>query len=162
MDDTGLNIPERLETLLIQQRQLVEGRRVVQMFPSGCRELPLPDGLERHANAKGVFHFRPDSIEPSTIDRLTAASRENEMLLLGPFNKADILAIVTAGEPLVVLVEQTPDGTEVRAAAAVPRTLPDQIAYFRQTMDHPDNNRVILDMVTVLNKRLDRGLSIAS
>lgn len=161
-DDTGINITESLETLRIQQRQLIAGKRHAQMFPSGFRELPIPPAMERHQNGRGVFHFRPSEIDSATIDRLSAEGRENEMLLLGPFNKTDIAERMAAGEELLTLVELTADGTEVRAAAAVASTLPRQLPYFEETKEDPNNKVAVLDMASVLRKRLNSGLSDAS
>lgn len=151
--DTGLNIPESPKTLLAQQAQLLAGKRHVQMFPSGLNELPLPDGLARHQNQRGVFHFLRSAISPSEIDRLGFVGRENEILNLGPYNKADIAGHMERGEKLVAIAEFDPEGTEVRAAAATASTLPEQVRYFEATKD--EGNRIeILDMADLLNKRL--------
>lgn len=151
--DTGLNIPESLKTLLAQQAQLKAGKRHVQMFPAGLMELPLPDGIERHQNQRGVFHFRPDVISPDAIDRLSATSRENEILNLGPYNKSDVAERMEQGEGLVAVAEVDPDGVEVRAAAGTLSTLPEQIRYFEATKEEA-NTVVVLDMIQLLTRRL--------
>lgn len=129
------------------------------MFPSGFRELELPANMERHQNNRGVFHFRPAEINQEIIDGLSAEGRENEMLLLGPFNKTDILERLAAGEELLTVVEQTIDGTEVRAAAGVASTLPKQLEYFEETKDDKNNQIIVLDMAVLLQRRLASGLS---
>jgi len=151
--DTGLNIPESLKTLLAQQAQLKAGKRHVQMFPAGLKELPLPDGIARHQNSRGVFHYRPDAIGVYAINHLSATGRENEFLNLGPFDKTEIAARMERGEDLIAVVEIDPEGVEVRAAAGTPSTAPEQVAYFAKTKDDA-NTIVVLDMVQLLARRL--------
>lgn len=127
-DDTGLNVPERSETLLAQQQQLIEGRRPAQMFPLNSPELPLPAGCERVTTERGVFHFNPRLTSEDEIRRLSASNRENEVLGLGPYNKADIFNRASTGQAVLVVTERTPDGTEVKAAVGTPNTAPVQIA----------------------------------
>src|SRR5690349_5589908 len=106
-DDTGLCVPESTATLLLQQRQLVAGRRDVQMFPLGTWALPLPIGLARHENSRGVFHFRPEKISAGKIDELSAQGRENEFLNLGPYSKREIVPRLLAGEKFIAVSEHT-------------------------------------------------------
>lgn len=151
--DTGLNVPESLKTLQVQQAQLLAGKRHVQMFPAGLNELPLPKGFARHQNQRGIFHFLRSAISPNEIDRLGFVGRENEILNLGPYNKSDIAAHMERGEKLVAIAEFDRDGVEVRAAAATASTLPEQARYFEATKD--EGNKVeILDMADLLAKRL--------
>lgn len=147
-------IAESPETLRIQQRQLLEGRRAVQMFPTGTPELPLPPGLERHVSARGVFHYRQERISTSQIESLSRLGRENEILNLGPFSKADIVDRVNAGEKLLCLTERTANGTEVRSAAATASTIPIQRQYFETTRE-PNSSIEIRGLVDVLAQRLD-------
>jgi hypothetical protein len=140
--DTGICAPESLLTLLRQQLQLQEGRRDVQMFPSGTEELPLPEGLARHANARGVFHFRDGAISRDAIEALSKQGRENLFLKLGPFSKADVACRVQAGENVTCIAEYTPAGIELRCAAATDGTIDRQLAYFEQTKE-PDGIIVI-------------------
>ncbi|MGY3035913.1 hypothetical protein ACVIIV_005083 [Bradyrhizobium sp. USDA 4354] len=145
-------IAETTETLRIQQRQLLEGRRAVQMFPAGTPELPLPEGLERHETARGVFHFRPERISSSQIETLSSIGRENEFLNLGPFSKADIVDRVNAGEQLVCLTERAANGTEIRSAAATASTISVQRQYFETTKE-PDSSIEVRGLVDVLAER---------
>lgn len=147
-------IAEAPETLRIQQRQLLEGRRAAQMFPAGTPELPLPAGLERHVSARGIFHYRQERISSSQIESLSRLGRENEILNLGPFSKPDIVDRVNAGEQLLCLAERTADGTEIRSAAATASTIPAQRQYFESTRE-PDSSIEIRSLVDVLAHRLD-------
>ena len=121
--DTNKNVPEALKTLLLQQDQLLRGLRPAQMFPNGTPELPLPDGLERVQTERGTFHFNPEQTNADTIITLSKLGRENELLNLGRYSKADVETQAAAkGEPIGTVTERTPDGTEVRAAVATPST----------------------------------------
>lgn len=140
--DTGICAPESAATLQHQQLQLLAGRRDVQMFPAGTVELPLPEGLQRYRNARGVFHFRQDVISRETIAALSADGRENLFLQLGPFSKSDIAARALAGEQVTCIAEYTPAGLELRCAAGTSGTIEEQRAYFAQTKE-PDGIIVI-------------------
>jgi hypothetical protein len=120
--DTGRNVPESRETLLAQQKAVLEGRQPAQMFPEGTKELPLPKGLDRVETERGVFHFDPQQISGAEIEQLSNAGRENEFLGLGPANKEEIARRAQAGEPVSALVEKTPAGDEVKGAVVVPST----------------------------------------
>lgn len=132
--DTGKTVPESEATLLLQQEQLKSGKRAVQMFPKGTQELPLPRGFSRVENARGVFHYSSRVTEEQILE-LSSQERENELLLLGPYNKRDISDRVRNGEPLIVLSEYSPDGTEVRSAAGTPSTLLEQLQFFTATKE---------------------------
>lgn len=140
--DTGICAPESRATLLLQQRQLIEGRRDVQMFPAGTVELPLPQGCVRYANHRGVYHFRPERIELETIRRLSREGRENEFLNLGPFCKSEIARRAQAGEQVTCITEYSADGVELRCAAGTDGTVETQRSYFEKTKA-PDSVIVI-------------------
>lgn len=135
--DTGICAPEGLATLLRQQLQLKEGRRDVQMFPAGTDELPLPGGLSRHQNERGVFHFRDGVISQQAIEALSAQGRENLFLKLGPYSKSEIAERALAGETVTCIAEYTPAGIELRCAAGTNATIAEQRAYFDRTKE-PD------------------------
>lgn len=133
--DTGMNVPESFATLKAQQAQLVSGKRHVQMFPLGRRELPVPSHFSRHVNERGIFHFNPAFIAAERIELLSSEGRENEILNLGPFNKTDVAEHMAKGEPLMAIAEFNADGVEVRAAAGTSGTIPQQLEYFEKTKD---------------------------
>lgn len=153
--DTGLCFPESRETLLAQQQQLLAGRRPAQMFPVGTDELPLPPDFERHQNDRGIFHFR--YLLPETIDRLSREGRENEILLLGPYSKPEIIRRVSDGESYCCLTEHRPDGVELRTTVGSTSTVREQVAYFRSTMDDEANILVIGDVMSVIARRKSCG-----
>ncbi|MFX5697254.1 hypothetical protein ABTE35_19420, partial [Acinetobacter baumannii] len=55
---------------------------------------------------------------------------------------------------LYALVEKTPEGIEIRAAAGTESTLPLQIAYFENTKDQANSLIEVASLVDVLNERL--------
>lgn len=130
--DTGLCAPESLGTLVLQQDQLIRGKRPAQMFPGRTLELPLPDGCARYQNERGVYHFRGVPIE--AVMALSAQGRENEILLLGPFSKYDIAARVRDGETLTYITEYVAS-IELRCAIGTNRTLSEQHDYFDRTKE---------------------------
>lgn len=155
--DTGQCIPESLATLQAQQAQLIAGRRDAQMFPIGTAELPLPAGLDRHRGRRGIFHFWPDRVSSTQIDVLSAAGRENVLLLLGPYSKPEIAERVRAGEQPRCVVEYLPDGTELRAAVGTDVTIPEQIDYFEVTKDDPANTVGVTDLIAVIKRRMEQN-----
>lgn len=130
--DTGFFAPESLQTLVLQQDQIVRGRRDAQMFPGGTLELPVPIGCERYANRRGVYHFR--NIPPQVVKVLSEQGRENEILLLGPFSKYDIALRLRGGEELTYITEYV-SGIELRCAIGTNGTIDQQREYFEKTKE---------------------------
>jgi hypothetical protein len=121
--------PESRKTLTLQQQQLRNGDRRVQMFPKGHIELPLPKGMSRIKVPKGdVFHFDPKRVKASEIVKASKAGRENELLDLGPVSKDEAMARAASGERPVAVVERDKNGTEARAAAGTEGTAHKQVA----------------------------------
>lgn len=153
--DTGACVPESLDTLLIQQSQLKRGVRAVQMFPLGTPELELPEGCARYVTLRGVFHYNPQAVTKEWIKACSTEERENLILNLGPYSKPEVEDKLLDGENPVFIVEYTPDGTEVRAAAGSDSTRNIQLAYFEQTKE-PGNIITVGDppprVINYLNK----------
>lgn len=137
--DTGLCAPESIETLMLQRRQLVRGKRKAQMYPKGTIELPVPHSCERYGNGRGVYHFRNIPVE--TIRKLSDQGRENEILLLGPFSKFDIALRLRKGERLTYITEYV-SSTELRSAIGTDKTIGEQHRYFESTKE-PDGLIII-------------------
>lgn len=135
MMDTGCNAPESRETLLAQQRQLILGFRIAQMFPKGTDELELPEGMGRYENHRGVFHYRRERISFIQIAHLSIDGKENEILLLGPYSKPEIIERHLKGEPFVTVTEYDSDGVELRSALGVTSTTDRQLEYFESTKE---------------------------
>jgi hypothetical protein len=157
LDDTGKNKPERPEDLQAQQRHLLAVDRAVQMFPLGTREFPLPDGLQRVETPRGVFHFDPRQMTADEILSASRAGRENELLGLGPFDKAEIQKRAVAGEPVAVLAERGPAGEELRGALVVPSTVEETTAAMEAGKS--EGSRVVLESLhdTLARREGDAG-----
>lgn len=153
MDDTGQNVQEGMQTLRAQQEQLVRGFRAVQMFPVGTKELPLPEGFERVETPRGVFHVNPGFFNKSQVRCLSAMLRENVLLGMGPYNKADVMQRHKGGEPLVVVTERTPDGVEVKAVVGTMGTVPTQLVALEATKT-PGNLIAVEHPLDALAKRI--------
>jgi hypothetical protein len=153
MNDTGLNIPEMLVTLKHQQRELVARRRIAQMFPLGTKELPLPEGFESVTTERGVFHFDPKVVSAHEINQFSKNRRENLILGLGPYNKADVMERHLKGEPLIAVTERAPNGIEVKAALGTHSTVAEQVNEFEQSKA-PGSYVAIEDIKAVLLERL--------
>jgi hypothetical protein len=155
--DTGQCIPESRRTLELQQEQLKTGKRDVQMFPVGTRELPLPDRLSRFQNERGVFHFHADRISADEIALLSSQGRENVFLMLGPYSKPEIIERFQKGERLFYVTEYTPDGVEFRRAAGAESTIAEQFDYFELSKESGNTVvKVELDWNAVVSFVRDR------
>lgn len=122
-------VPEAPATLKEQEKALDEGRRPAVMYPNGTpAPQQTPEGTQRVETPAGTFVINPSMVTPEQVQQAVATGRENEILALGPANKADVAASAQAGSPEVAVVERTPAGTEVRAAAGTAKTAPAQIA----------------------------------
>lgn len=130
--DTGLNLPETEATLRLQQEQLLKGKRLAQMFPLNTEEIDLPAGYMCLETGRGAFHFNPEVISAGAIKFLSDMERENILLGLGPYNKADILKMVQEGEKPLAITERTPEGVEVKAAIGTKRSSALQIEAFEK------------------------------
>jgi hypothetical protein len=108
------------------------------MFPIGTPELPLPDGMKRVVNHRGVFHYNPDKISEKDVLELSLYGHENEYLELGPFSKPEIATRLKHGEEFITIAEYTPAGVEVRTAAGTNKTIAVQKEYFERTKE-PEN-----------------------
>ncbi len=130
--DTRFCAPESLETLVLQQDQLIRGKRDAQMFPGGTLEITIPDGCERYESNRGVYHFRNLPVE--VIKELSEQGRENEILLLGPFSKYDVAVRLQNGESLTYITEYV-SSIELRCAIGTDGTIDRQRQYFESTKE---------------------------
>lgn len=154
-------IPESEDSLRAQQEQLLRGNRDVQMFPQGTEELPVPLGAERYENDRGAFHFNPEAVGVADVASASAQGRENDLLDLGPYSKADVAEYVKNGSPLLAIIERAPDGTEVRAALGTPETVEAQLQVMEQAKS-PENTVTVEDFEKILGDRVNSSEGIAS
>ena len=130
--DTGQNVPEKPQSIAEQIAQIGTGDRKAVMVPKGtvvpASTLGGRTDLKIMSTPRGRFIFDPKLVDRSTITKLSAAGRENELLGLGPVSKPAAVADAAAGATPVAVTERTPAGTEVKAAAGTTTTLPEQVA----------------------------------
>lgn len=135
-------IPEAPATFDKQREALQRGTRAAMLYNEGdtvppklvnpqIKRIKLDDGRTIDFN-RGKF------TEPQ-VREAVANNRLNEVLELGPFNKDEALASELRGNAPVAVVERTPDGVEVKAAAGTTETAPTQIAALEQTKTAPEN-----------------------
>lgn len=151
-------LPERPETLQLQQTALIEGLRPCQMFPTGTAEFPLPGGMERIVTDRGVFHFNPDEIDVVSIVSASNAGEENLVLGLGPYSKAEIMKLAAEGEPVICVVEvaggtTAATMTEVLTAVTVDR-FADEIIEVMSSHAADGHRVVVMTVEDVLKHRL--------
>lgn len=141
-------------TLAVQQQALADGLRPVQFFPPGTEAPKPPNGIKAaKTKGGGVYHYDPKQV---TREQLNAAIREgrvNELLELGPVTKAEAVQRIQEGEPPAAVVERTPDGTEVKAAAGTAETAPEQVKAFEETK-LPGSTVSVETPADVIGKRL--------
>lgn len=147
-------IPETETTLKLQQKALVEGRRACQMFPTGTKELPLPDGMERIKTERGVFHFNPDEMDAVSIVAASNSGEENLVLGLGPYSKAEIMKLAANGEKVVCVVERTQGHPcEVLTALTVERFV-DEVKEIMEAHAAPEHFVSVMSVEDVINRRM--------
>lgn len=152
-------VPERLDTLRLQQAALVSGIRAVQMFPTGTPELPLPMGAERIVTPRGAFHFNPRLIEPDAITAQSENGSENNLLGYGPHSKADVLSTLAPGELPYCVIELAPGEIEVRSAIANKSTAKATVKAMQDTAD-PANKVTKWNIDDVIAHRLAQKAEI--
>lgn len=122
------------------------------LFTEGETPLALPTGMSAVQTQKGVVHFNPELTTALKVKQAVAAGRENEILGLGSENKADVTA--APGTPAVV-TERTPEGVEVKAAAASEAKLPETQATLEESKT-PGNTVQVEEPGQVLADRRNR------
>ena len=157
--DTGRNKPESRRTLSLQHEQVMRGHKPAMMFPKGTAEAKKPLGLQRTKTARGVFHYNPSQVSEAHIRHASRGGRENDVLGLGPYSKADIAKRIKAGEKPVAIVERTLDGKEVKAAVGTDKTALEQLAYFNRTKTKGNIVRIEHPAKVVKGKRRGRKKS---
>jgi hypothetical protein len=142
-------IPESQETLAIQREELKAGKRHVMVYKGGLGPQP-PYGMEAVHIGRDDYHFNPKVHSASNIQDAVANDTIGKHLRLGNTTKREALA---SGEPMVAVVERTPQGHEVRAAVGTHRTALSQLAHFYRTKE--DGNTVGIEHAReVIRKRL--------
>jgi len=131
----GTTVPESRSAFQAQVEQLVNGQRAAVVFPKGTKAAdmpPQPAGMLRASGGmKGVaaVYFDPKSgLTHADVRKAVQEGRINEIIGIGPYNKADIAEKIQAGEPAVGVVGRDQAGNEVKSAIGTPSTVPEQAA----------------------------------
>ena len=90
-------IPERPETIAVQIRWLVEGKRLAVLLTPGCAVPEVPLGVEACVTAVGIFLYWPGLVTPGVIRWYVAEAWIGELLGYGVPRKpapAEIAGVV--------------------------------------------------------------------
>lgn len=142
-------VPESPETLAIQRDELQSGKRHVMAYKGGVGP-PPPQGMSSTRVGRDTYHFNPEVHSPEGIKAAVANDTIGQHLRLGQITKNEAMS---SGEPMVAIVERTPEGHEVRAAVGTHRTAPSQMEHFHRTKTK-GNTVGMEDAKTVIAKRL--------
>jgi hypothetical protein len=150
-------VPEAPETIEAQREALVKGTKQAVLYTPGT---VLPPELDTkrfnriNIPGVGVIDYDKKKLTQPEIRALAKFGKLNEVLELGPYNKPEVAAAAAAGSPEVAVVEQTPAGVEVKAAAGTAATAPEQVAALEATKTAPENQVVTASPTAVLAERL--------
>lgn len=153
--DTG-TVQESDATLEEQRQALAEGKRRAVFYPEGTQAPPPPAGsnIKRFKVEKiGIFDYDQTKIEAKALREAAKAGRLNEVLDLGPVNKEQVAESAAAGNAPVAVVERTPEGTEVKAAAGTEETVPEQVTALEATKAADENTVALEDPRDVVADR---------
>jgi len=127
-DDTGRTAPEPAVMLGYQVQKVVDGDVAAALVP---KNTPMPpellarakeQGLSLVPTKKGIYIIDPTRLKMKDVYAAIKEGRDGELLGLGPVNKQEVAARIADGETPVGVVERTPDGIEVKAAAGTDQT----------------------------------------
>jgi hypothetical protein len=124
-------VPEAPATLDAQAAQLQDGQRAVMMVPKGSKAPAFDQGknIPPRIQFNGdTYFYDPSKVNVAKIIRAAKGGKQNELLGLGPVDKATAVARAQQGETPVAVTERAPDGTELKAAAGTDQTAPVQAA----------------------------------
>jgi hypothetical protein len=135
-------IPEAPATLDKQREALQRETRAALLYNTTDKVPPklVNPRIKRIKLEDGrTIDFNRGKFNEQQVREAVANNRLNEILELGPFNKDEVLASEMRGNQPLAVVERTPDGVEVKAAAGTTETAPTQIAALEQTKTAPEN-----------------------
>lgn len=125
----GPTIPETPETLAIQRRELQDGTRHVMVYKGGVGPKP-PRGFNEAFIHRDTYHYNPEVHSAHSLRAAVDNGTIGQHLRLGETSKSDVEADVAEGHTPMAIVERTPEGHEVRAAAGTRKTAKDQFDHF--------------------------------
>lgn len=101
-----------------------------------------------------TIDFNRTKFTEDQVREAVANNRLNEILELGPFNREEAVASELRGNAPVAVVERTPEGVEVKAAAGTTETAPAQVQALEQTKTAPENKIVVEPVQDLVAGRL--------
>ena len=154
-------VPERPETLQLQQEALAKGQKQVVFYPPNSEvpsKLDTPGVIRTRIPKVGTFDIDTNKISVADVRTAVKEGKLNELLGLGSTTREEAQARSAMGETPVAVVERTPSGTEARTAAATDQTAPAQIQAIEQTKLAPENKVGIEPAQQVIAERQGRIL----
>jgi hypothetical protein len=142
MREPDYAVPETPETLAIQRQELKDGKRDVMVYKGGLGPQP-PAGMSSMRHGIDTYHYNPDAHSENSIRGAIANDTIGQHLRLGDTTKNEAMADAAAGHTPMAIVERTPEGHEVRAAAGTRKTAKGQFEHFVDTKE--PQNRVKLE-----------------
>ena len=125
--------PEPQGQLNDQRQQLADGERKAVLYTPGEKIPPEIAGMKRIPTDAGIVDFNPSLIKPVEILRLVAERRENELLDLGPHNKAAVAESVGRGAEPVGVRTVSEEGAPIREAASTTELAKETAAHMEAT-----------------------------
>jgi hypothetical protein len=129
-------VPEPDAALQQQHAALLDPNnpREAMVYPPGAQPIDITSnkgrfGTTKLADGRAVQFDRngPSKLTAAKIKQADKGDRLNELLQLGPISQTDAVNRASAGEPVAVVTERTPEGTEAKAAAGTTATAPAQV-----------------------------------
>lgn len=149
------SVPEAPETIEVQREALRSGNKAAVLYPMGSIAPPeLGKGFKRIKLPKvGVIDYDARRFKDWEVRAIVKAGNMNQLLEMGPYNKEDVAASTAAGSPPAGVVERTPEGVEVKAAAGTVATAPEQVEALERAKAAPENTVTVEDPAQVVVDR---------
>jgi DNA polymerase/3'-5' exonuclease PolX len=145
-------LPETRQTLEAQMKALKAGKRKAVMLTKG-EHVERPKGMNAIETKDGTLIYSPKHRQE--VKKAVKANRFNEVMGYGAFSKEDIAAKAKAtGEEPFAIVERTPEGTEVKAVAAIASTAKQQMEELEGLKASPENTLSVETLMKVLTGRI--------
>lgn len=160
--DTGVTVPEAPQTLEVQYQDLTNKTRGIMLFPSKDGKPAdtsvvgeRPKGVFEVVHPEGTYWYRTGKGGTSK-EKLNAARKDPdalaELLGYGP-SKERVAETATPGEQPLAVVERTPEGTEVKAAATTPELVGETVKAVEAAKGAPDRTVTIEPETKVIAER---------
>lgn len=150
-------VPEAPATFEAQREALQKGTRAAMLYNTTdpVPRKPISPEIKRIKLDDGrTIDFNRGKFTEAQVREAVANNRLNEILELGPFNREEAVASELRGNAPVAVVERTPAGVEVKAAAGTTETAPIQLQALEQTKTAPENIVAVESVQELVTKRV--------